>query len=60
MTNILKFQTKEVRLRESFFNKIVCKLECCRLEDGSCWYKIGTEDLKTKEIIWDEWRKTDE
>lgn len=30
------------------------------LDDGSVWYKIGSENLKTKEIIWDGWRKVDE
>ena len=29
------------------------------LDDGSVWYRLGTQDFRNKEIIWDEWRKVD-
>lgn len=59
MTNILKFQPKE---KKEWIGQIslTFHVQTDILDDGSVWYKIGSENLKTKEIIWDEWRKVDE
>ena len=63
MTNILKFQTrqdKEKAERIAFQCSLTFHVQTDILDDGSVWYKIGSENLKTKEIIWDEWRKVDD
>ena len=59
MTNILKFQPKK---KKEWIGQIslTMHVQTDILDDGSVWYKIGSENLKTKEIIWDEWRKVDE
>ena len=59
MTNILKFQTKQEKAKAERIG-IIAQLRTTMLEDGSIWYKIGTQDFRNKEIIWDEWRKVDE
>lgn len=59
MTNILKFQTKEAKAKAERLC-LTFHVQTDILDDGSVWCKIGSENLKTKEIIWDEWRKVDE
>lgn len=59
MTNILKFQTKEQKAKVERIG-VIAQLRTTVLEDGSIWYKIGTQASWDKEIIWDEWRKVDE
>lgn len=59
MTNILKFQTKQEKAKVERLS-LTMHVQTDILDDGSVWYKIGSENLKTKEIIWDEWRKVDE
>lgn len=60
MTNILKFQTKQDKEKAECLGSLTFHVQTDILDDGSVWYKIGSENLKTKEIIWDEWRKVDE
>lgn len=59
MVNILKFQTREKKAKAERLS-LTLYVQTDILEDGSIWYKIGSENLKTKEIIWDEWRKVGE
>ena len=59
MTNILKFQTKQEKAKAEHIG-MIAQLRTTMLEDGSIWYKIGTQASWDKEIIWDEWRKVDE
>ena len=59
MTNILKFQTKEQKEKAERLS-LTFHVQTDILDDGSVWYKIGTQDFRDKEIIWDEWRKVDE
>lgn len=59
MTNILKFQTKQEKAKAERI-ALTFHVQTDILDDGSVWYKIGSENLKTKEIIWDDWRKMDE
>lgn len=59
MTDILKFQTKQEKAKSERMS-LTMHIQTDILDDGSVWYKIGSENLKTKEIIWDGWRKVDE
>ena len=59
MTNILKFQTREEKAKDGRLS-LTMHVQTDILNDGSVWYKIGTQDFRDKEIIWDEWRKVDE
>ena len=59
MTNILKFQTKEEKAKAERLS-LTFHAQTDILDDGSVWYKIGTQASWDKEIIWDEWRKIDE
>ena len=59
MTNILKFQTKDEKAKAERIG-MIAQLRTTMLEDGSIWYRIGTQNLRDKEIIWDEWRRVDE
>lgn len=59
MTNIIKFQTKQEKAKAERIG-MIAQLRTTMLEDGSIWYKIGTQASLDKEIIWDEWRKVDE
>lgn len=63
MTNILKFQTKQDKAkaeRMAFQCPLTFHVQTDILDDGSVWYKIGSQASWDKEIIWDEWRKVDE
>lgn len=59
MTNILKFQSKE---KKEWIGQISLTFDVQTdiLDDGSVWYRIGSQSFRDKEIIWDEWRKVDE
>ena len=62
MTNILKFQPKG---KKEWVGQIslTSHVQTDILDDGSVWFRVGTrgtQDLRDKEIIWDEWRKVDE
>ena len=59
MINILKFQPKE---KKEWIRQIslTFHVKTDILDDGSIWYKIGTQNSWDKEVIWDEWRKVDE
>lgn len=59
MTNILKFQSKE---KKECIGQIslTFHIQTDILDEGSVWYRIGTQASWDKEIIWDEWRKVDE
>lgn len=59
MTNILKFQSKEEKAKAKRMS-LTFHVQTDILDDGSVWYKIGTQASWDKEIIWDEWRKVDE
>lgn len=59
MTNILKFQTKEQKSKAERLS-LTFHVQTDILDDGSVWYKIGSQASWDKEIIWDEWRKVDE
>lgn len=59
MTNILKFQTMEEKAKSERLS-LIFHVQTDILDDGSVWYRIGTQNLQDKEIIWDEWRKMDE
>lgn len=59
MTNILKFQTKEQKAKVERLS-LTFHVQTDILDDGSVWYRIGTQASWDKEIIWDEWRKVDE
>lgn len=59
MTNILKFQTKQDKAKAER-RSLTFHVQTDILDDGSVWYKIGTQASWDKEIIWDEWRKVDE
>lgn len=59
MTNILKFQTKEQKAKTERLS-LTFHVQTDILDDGSIWYKVGTQASWDKEIIWDEWRKVDE
>lgn len=59
MTNILKFQTKEQKAKAERMS-LTMHVQTDILDDGSIWYKIGTQASLDKKIIWDEWRKVDE
>lgn len=63
MTNILKFQTKQEKAkveRIAFQCSLTFHVQTDILDDGSVWYKIGSQVSCDKEIIWDEWRKVDD
>ena len=59
MTNILKFETKHEKAKAERLS-LTFHVQTDILDDGSIWYRIGTQNLRDKEIIWDEWRKIDE
>ena len=59
MTNILKFQTKQDKTKDERLY-LTFNVQTDILDDGSVWYRIGTQASWDKEIIWDEWRKVDE
>ena len=59
MTNILKCQTKQDKAKAERLS-LTFHVQTDILDGGSVWCKIGSENLKTKEIIWDEWRKVDD
>lgn len=59
MGEVLKFQTKQERAKDELIG-VIAQLRTTKLEDGSIWYKIGTQASLDKEIIWDEWRKVGE
>lgn len=59
MTNILKFQTKEHKVKAERLS-LTMHVQTDILDDESVWYRLGTQDFRNKEIIWDEWRKVDE
>lgn len=59
MTNILKFRTKEEKAKAERLS-LTFHVQTDILDDGSVWYKIGSQVSWDKEIIWDEWRKVDE
>jgi hypothetical protein len=59
MTKIIKFQTKEQKAKAERLS-LTFHVQTDILDDGSIWYKIGTQNPWDKEIIWDEWRKLDE
>ena len=59
MTNILKFQTKQEKAKAEHLS-LTFHVQTDILDDGSVWYRIGSQASWDKEIIWDEWRKVDE
>lgn len=59
MTNILKFQTKQDKAKAERLS-LTFHVQTDILDDGSVWYRIGSQASWGKEIIWDEWRKVDE
>lgn len=59
MTNILKFQTKQDKAKAECLS-LTFHVQTDILDDGSVWYRIGSQAFWYKEIIWDEWRKVDE
>ena len=59
MTNILKFQTREQKAKVESLS-LTFHVQTDILDDGSVWYRIGSQSLRDKEIIWDEWREVDE
>lgn len=59
MTNIIKFQTKEQKAKAERLS-LTFHVQTDILDDGSVWYRIGSQSFRGKEIIWDEWRKVDE
>lgn len=59
MTNILKFQTKQEKAKAERLS-LTFHVQTDILDDGSVWYRIGSQSFWDKEIIWDEWRKVDE
>lgn len=61
MTNILKFQTKEQKAKaERLSLTLTFHAQTDILDDGSIWYRVGSQASEDKEIIWDEWWKVDE
>lgn len=59
MTNILKFQRKQEKAKTELLS-LTFHVRTDILDDGSVWYRIGSQSLRDKEIIWDEWRKVDD
>ena len=59
MTNILKFQPKQEKAKAEHLS-LTFHVQTDILDDGSVWYRIGSQASWDKEIIWDEWRKVDE
>lgn len=59
MANILKFQPKE---KNQWVGEIslTFHVQTDIIDDESVWHRIGTQDFRDKEIIWDDWRKVDE
>lgn len=59
MTSILKLQSKEEKAKAERLS-LTFHVQTDILDDGSVWHRIGSQDFRNKEIIWDEWRKLDE
>lgn len=50
MTNILKFQTKQDKTKDERLS-LTFNVQTDILDDGSVWYRIGTQASSDKEII---------
>ena len=59
MTNILKFQSKEQKAKAERMS-LTFHVQTDILDDGSVWYRVGTQNPRDKEISWDEWGKVGE
>lgn len=59
MANIIKFQTREEKAKAERLS-LTMHVQTDIFDDGSVWYRIGSQACWDKEIIWDEWRKADE
>lgn len=59
MGEVVKFQTKQEKAKVERLS-LTFHVQTDILDDGSVWYRIGSQSSWDKEIIWDAWRKVDE
>lgn len=59
MGEIVRFRSKEQKAKAELLS-LTFHVQTDILDDGSVWYKIGSQASWDKEVIWDEWRKVDE
>lgn len=59
MGELIKFQTKK---EKTIFERmsISFHVQTDILEDGSLWYKLGTQNSWEDSVTWDDWKRIEE